>query len=155
MDILYILGLLLAASIAIFRALAALGCSEDLFTGYIKNIEPYLDDPVAYPKIQMITYFFHFLPYYFVAIYGLIYPRQEWMSDWALIHAGAAAQAQFAHIGASLHHRTPYILRVPPTKFATRTFWAVNLFLMIFPHLLARRVFQSDSELKTAKEKKQ
>ena len=35
---------------------------------------------------------FHFVPFYSVAIYGLFYPAQDYMSDWGLIHAGAAAQ---------------------------------------------------------------
>jgi hypothetical protein len=34
----------------------------------------------------------YFVPYYASAIYGLLNPGQVWMSDWALLYAGAAAQ---------------------------------------------------------------
>lgn len=40
----------------------------------------------------MLVYVFYFCPYYVMTIYGLLFPGCEWMPDWALIHAGAAAQ---------------------------------------------------------------
>ena len=55
-------------------------------------------------------------------------------------------QAQFAHIGSSLHHRTPYALRVPPARFPLRFFWLVNLFLFVFPQFLAYRCYRSDTD---------
>ncbi len=50
-------------------------------------------------------------------------------------------QAQVAHIGASLHVRTPYPLRVPSP--AMPVFWAVNaVLLLIMPQVLAYRCVQ-------------
>lgn len=122
--------------------------------------------------LQMLVYLFYFLPYYCMAIYGLLWPANSWMPDWALIHAGASAQvpsilidiiatgsrvsrphqlsmhwwcsywilqAQFSHIGSSIHKRTPYVLRVPQSSMAQSVFWALNVFLLVLPQVLAVR----------------
>ncbi len=43
---------------------------------------------------QMLVYLFYFVPYYVMAIYGLFWPGCEWMTDWSIIHAGAAMQVR-------------------------------------------------------------
>ena len=48
-------------------------------------------------------------------------------------------QAQFSHIGASLHRRTPYVLRVPADPHIRLVFWCLNLFLLVVPQILAYR----------------
>lgn len=48
-------------------------------------------------------------------------------------------QGQFAYIGSSLHHRTPFPLRVPLTDFHRYHFWFFNLLLLIVPQLLVWR----------------
>ncbi|XP_023230375.1 transmembrane 6 superfamily member 1-like [Centruroides sculpturatus] len=108
---------------------------------YLENIEPYLGlkDPAPFPKMQMLVYLFYFLPIYIISIYGLSYPGCTWMIDLSLFHAGAALQAQISHMGASLHPRTPYILRVPPDLYARSVFWIINLILAIIPQLIAYR----------------
>ena len=47
---------------------------------------------------------FYFVPYYGMAIYGLLNPGQHWMVDWSLLHAGAAAQVK--NISYSVFSRT-------------------------------------------------
>lgn len=61
-------------------------------TWYVKNVEPYFEDAGLYAKFQMLTYLYYFVPYYVLAIYGLVVGGQNWMPDWSLIHAGAAMQ---------------------------------------------------------------
>ncbi|XP_071965659.1 transmembrane 6 superfamily member 1-like isoform X2 [Antedon mediterranea] len=136
-DLVMVIYLVLSCAFSLLRMLAAMDSPIPFAQTYVKFYEPYLLDPVIYPKLQMLVYWFYFTPYRLCAIYGLLYPGCEWMSDWALIHAGAAIQGQFSHIGSSLHSRTPYILRVP---INTRpTFWVINLALLVFPQLLAWR----------------
>ena len=43
---------------------------------------------------QMLCYMYYYLYYYLCAIYGLLYLKQGWMADWALLHAGASAQVR-------------------------------------------------------------
>ena len=38
---------------------AALGCSSELTLYYVQRVEPYLQDPVAFPKAQVILASFH------------------------------------------------------------------------------------------------
>lgn len=40
----------------------------------------------------MLVNMYYFVFYYVCAMDGLINPGHLWMSDWAIIHAGAAAQ---------------------------------------------------------------
>lgn len=87
-------------------------------------------------SFQMLVYLFYFTPYYIWMIFILLKPKliqQPWVIDWAIIHAGAAAQAQFCHIGSSLHYRTPYSLRVPQTPVYCSIFWLINLMLLAVP----------------------
>ncbi|XP_004873487.1 transmembrane 6 superfamily member 2 isoform X2 [Heterocephalus glaber] len=129
--------LILAAFFTLFRGLVVLDCPTDTCFDYIYQYEPYLRDPVAYPKVQMLMYLFYGLPFYALASYALLFPGCSWLPDWALVFAGAIGQAQFSHMGASSHPRTPFTYRVPEDAWAP--VFVCNLLYAIGPHLLAWR----------------
>ncbi|XP_061653997.1 transmembrane 6 superfamily member 2 isoform X1 [Phyllopteryx taeniolatus] len=127
--------LLGAVAFSVFRGFVVLDCPLDLCFKYIYQFEPYLKDPVGFPRVMMLVYLFYAVPLLTVVIYGLIRPGCSWMLDWTLFLAGATAQAQWCHIGASLHSRTPFTYRVPTDKL-----WTVitfNVLLAVVPTLLA------------------
>ncbi|XP_042336378.1 transmembrane 6 superfamily member 2 [Sceloporus undulatus] len=133
--------LLFAVIFTLFRGLVVLDCPSEMCFDYIYQQEPYLRDPVAYPKVQMLVFLFYGLPYFCICIYGLLFPGSRWMPDWALICAGAIAQAQFSHVGSSLHQRTPFPYRTPEGAW-----WTVVLSNVIYalgPHLLAYRCLRN------------
>ncbi|KAG8454907.1 hypothetical protein GDO86_001216 [Hymenochirus boettgeri] len=101
MDIVLIVYLLGAIIFTVFRGLLVLDCPSDSCFTYIYQYEPYLRDPVAYPKVQ----------------------------------------AQFAHIGSSLYHRTPYTYRVP--RDAWWVFLISNSMYTFGLQLLAYRCFRN------------
>uniref|UniRef100_G3PQY7 EXPERA domain-containing protein n=1 Tax=Gasterosteus aculeatus aculeatus TaxID=481459 RepID=G3PQY7_GASAC len=85
----------------------------------------------------MLVYSFYALPLLTVFTCGLKTPGCTWMLDWTIFFAGAMAQTQWCHIGASLHSRTPFTYRVPADKW-----WPVislNVLLAVVPVLLALR----------------
>ncbi|XP_068776053.1 transmembrane 6 superfamily member 2 isoform X4 [Struthio camelus] len=91
-DLGLVLFLILAAAFTFFRGLVVLDCPADSCFEYIYQHEPYLRDPVAYPKVQMLVYLFYLLPFFCLCIYGLVRPGCTWMPDWSLVFAGAVAQ---------------------------------------------------------------
>ncbi|XP_028679261.1 transmembrane 6 superfamily member 1-like [Erpetoichthys calabaricus] len=137
LDCVFVLYFLLALGFSIFRGLVTLDCPAKLCQQYVQFQEPYLKDPTAYPKIQMLMYMLYCVPFYIVTIYALLVPGCSWTADLALLHAGALAQGQFSHIGASLHTRTPFSYRVP--EEAKTMFLFINLVYGLLPQLFAYR----------------
>lgn len=136
-DLLLSALLLGAMAFSAFRGFVVLDCPLDVCFTYIYQYEPYLKDPVGFPRVMMLVYFFYALPLLTVFIYGLKTPGCSWMLDWTIFFAGAMAQTQWCHIGASLHSRTPYTYRVPADKW-----WPVitlNVLFAAVPALLALR----------------
>ncbi|XP_076601448.1 transmembrane 6 superfamily member 2-like [Chaetodon auriga] len=144
-DLLLSLLLLAAMAFSVFRGFVVLDCPLDTCFTYIYQFEPYLKDPVGFPRVMMLVYLFYALPLLTLFIYGLNTPGCSWMLDWTIFFAGAMAQTQWCHIGASLHSRTPFTYRVPADKW-----WPVislNVMLAAVPILLALRCHANPSYL--------
>ncbi|XP_036065473.1 transmembrane 6 superfamily member 1 isoform X1 [Oryzias melastigma] len=137
LDLVFVICLLLAFMFCVFRGLIALDCSWKLCHEYTQKYEPYLKDPSAYPKVQMLVSMLYSGPYYIIALYGLLVPGCEWMPDLSLVHSGALAQVQFSYIGASLHTRTPFSYRVPVSS--QLVFMLVNILYTLVPQALCYR----------------
>ncbi|KAF6732590.1 Transmembrane 6 superfamily member 1 [Oryzias melastigma] len=137
LDLVFVICLLLAFMFCVFRGLIALDCSWKWCHDYTQKYEPYLKDPSAYPKVQMLVSMLYSGPYYIIALYGLLVPGCEWMPDLSLVHSGALAQVQFSYIGASLHTRTPFSYRVPVSS--QLVFMLVNILYTLVPQALCYR----------------
>ncbi|XP_050930546.1 transmembrane 6 superfamily member 1 isoform X1 [Lates calcarifer] len=137
LDLLFIIYLIPALAFCVFRGLVALDCSSKFCQDYTQQYEPYLKDPSAYPKVQMLVSMLYSVPYYIITLYGLLVPGCEWMPDLTLVHSGALAQAQFSHIGASLHTRTPFSYRVPADS--QPVFLLINVLYALVPQALCYR----------------
>lgn len=133
--------LLGAIAFTVFRGFVVLDCPLDACFNYIYQYEPYLKDPVGFPRVMMLMFLFYAVPLMVALIYGLTKPGCGWMLDLTIFFAGAMAQAQWCHIGGSLHSRTPFTYRVPTDKW-----WPVislNVLLAAVPSLLALRCLKS------------
>ncbi|CAL1603573.1 unnamed protein product [Knipowitschia caucasica] len=142
-DLLFVIYLIPAFAFCVFRGLIALDCPGQWCQDYANQFEPYLKDPTGYPKVQMLVSMLYSGPYYMMAIYALTVPGCQWMPDLTLVHSGALAQAQFSHIGASLHTRTPFSFRVPVNS--QPLFLLVNVLYALVPQLLCNRCCTSPS----------
>ncbi|EEC01611.1 conserved hypothetical protein [Ixodes scapularis] len=130
-----------STTVLLLGVATVLGTNVSWITRYVTFVEPYLlqRDPAPFAKMQMLVYLFHHLPLQFASAFALLVPGCHWMPDLSVFMAGAMLQGQVAHIGASFHPRTPYVMRVPPEPASWVTFWTVNLLLALGPQFLAYR----------------
>ncbi|XP_029939025.1 transmembrane 6 superfamily member 2 [Salarias fasciatus] len=138
MDLVLVLLLLAAMTFTILRGLVALDSPLEACAIYLKHYEPYLKDPVGFPRVMMLHFLFYGLPLLGAFVYGLLRPGCTWMADWTVFFAGAMIQCQWSHIGGSLHSRTTAPFRIPHDVF-----WSVlaaNLLYAVTPILVAMRV---------------
>ncbi|KAG7273172.1 hypothetical protein CRUP_019299 [Coryphaenoides rupestris] len=130
-------AVLAAMAFTVFRGVVVLDCPLDACFTYTFQYEPYLKDPVGFPRVMMLVYLFYGLPLLAACLCGLSRPGCGWMLDWTLLFAGAVTQTQWCHIGGSFHSRTPFTYRVPADKW-----WPVvvlNALYVALPVLLALR----------------
>ncbi|CAF1194006.1 unnamed protein product [Adineta ricciae] len=146
LDILFIGYFIFAILFAIFRVLHALKTPLTKNSFYY-DYEPYILNKSGFPTVQLLTYGFYFVAYYYLAINALIFYDQQpsqynWFPDWTMVHAGAAAQAQFSYLLSSLHDPPlfpePSWAAIPPNNWWISV--GLNLILAIVPQLLAFRV---------------
>ncbi|XP_012671050.2 transmembrane 6 superfamily member 2b [Clupea harengus] len=137
LDLLLSVGLCAAMAFTLFRGLVVLGCPLEEFTSYPTKYEPYLNDPVAYPRVMMLCFLFYALPLLGAFVYGLRTPGCTWMLDWTVFVAGAMTQCQWCHIGASLHPRTAAVYHIPESSMVPVLL--VNVLYAAVPLLLAKR----------------
>ncbi|KAM9832024.1 transmembrane 6 superfamily member 2 [Neosynchiropus ocellatus] len=138
LDLMLVILLLAAMGFTILRGLAAMDSPLGATSIYLRHYEPYLKDPVGFPRVTILHQFFYGLPVMGAFIYGLLKPGCTWMSDWTVFFAGAVIQCQWAHVGGSLHPRTTVPFRIPNTMFPTVL--AANLLYTLTPVLVALRV---------------
>ncbi|KAK7115894.1 transmembrane 6 superfamily member 1-like [Littorina saxatilis] len=142
LDLLFLVFFACALVLGVARGLNAIGAEIPYLRDYVITYEPYLSDPVGFPKVQMLVNMFYFGLYYLCVIDGLLNPGQLWMADWSIIQAGASAQSQFVYLASAIHPKTPKNFRAPKTGVPAAVFWGVNLLLLIVPHLFALRCFK-------------
>ncbi|XP_062306233.1 transmembrane 6 superfamily member 2b [Osmerus eperlanus] len=136
-DLMLVLLALAAMAFTIFRGLVALDAPLEACTIYLKQYEPYLKDPVGYPRVMMLHFLFYGVPLLGALVYGLVEPGCNWMPDLSVFFAGAMAQCQFAHMGGSLHSRTMAPYRIPGDAFLV--VMAANLVYVAIPQIIAMR----------------
>ncbi|XP_066504353.1 transmembrane 6 superfamily member 2b [Hoplias malabaricus] len=137
LDLLLVVCILGTLGFTLFRGLAVLDCPMEMFTSYVNQYEPYLKDPVGFPKVMMLLLLFHALPLLGSFVYGLITPGCTWMLDWTIYLAGAMLQTQWCHIGATLHPRTAEVYHAPESTLLSVLL--LNLLYALVPLLLALR----------------
>uniref|UniRef100_A0A672SHV2 Transmembrane 6 superfamily member 2 n=1 Tax=Sinocyclocheilus grahami TaxID=75366 RepID=A0A672SHV2_SINGR len=106
-----------------------------ILNGYVTEYEPYLKDPVGFPKVTILLLLFRALPMLGSFEYGLCTPGCTWMLDWMVYFAGAILQCQWSHAGASLHPHTAEMYRIPVTNLVPillfNLLYAAGLVLLI------------------------
>ncbi|CAF3794005.1 unnamed protein product [Rotaria socialis] len=146
LDICFILYMIFGIVFAIFRAFHALKIPMTTNSIYYK-FEPYILNASGFPLIQLLTYAFYFIPYYCSAINALLFydqqpSRFQWLPDWTMVHAGAAAQAQFSYLLSSLHN--PPLFPDSSWSPIPSEYWftsvGLNIILAIIPQLFAFRI---------------
>ncbi|XP_020795792.1 transmembrane 6 superfamily member 2b [Boleophthalmus pectinirostris] len=137
-DLLLVVLLLAAIAFTILRGLVALDAPLEFCSIYLRQYEPYLKDPVGFPRVMMLHQFFYGLPLLGAFLYGLLKPGCTWMSDLTIFFAGAMIQCQWAHIGGSLHARTAAPFRIPSDALCLVL--TANVLYALTPVLVALRV---------------
>ena len=153
LDLLFVNYLVLATIFAVFRLLLVLKVPMVNGSMYY-DYEPYMSNTSGFPLVQILTYGFYFVPFYCAAIRALFFYDEEpsqyrWFPDWVMIHAGAAAQAQFSYLCSSLRNPPLYsdsTWSPIPAQYQTISI-TLNLLLAIVPQLLALRVCTGNRDL--------
>lgn len=146
LDLIFILYMVFGIVFAVFRALHVLKVPM-MQNSFYRQYEPYMLNASGFPLVQLLTYAFYFVPFYCSAINALLFHHEQpskfqWLPDWAMIHAGAAAQAQFSYLLSSLHN-PPLFPDASWSAIPSDYWWitvGLNAILAIVPQLFAFRI---------------
>jgi hypothetical protein len=145
-DIFFVAYMIFAIIFAFYRVLHVLE-TPMMATSIYYEYEPYILNKSGFPLVQLLIYAFYFVPYYCAAIIALLFYNKQpskfqWLPDWTMVHAGAAAQAQFSYLCSSLHNPPLFpdaIWTQIPSEYWFLTVGR-NLILAIVPQLFAFRI---------------
>lgn len=142
----------LCACICVLRALVVMRSRLPFAERYASSFEPHLQDPTAYPTLQMLTYFFYLLPYLAWACCHLwegtpahpLDPDAMRFSDATLLVVGALLQGTFSYVGAALHEGGAFPhkdwKRQSTEGQSWQVFVAVNALMLLTPLLILLRI---------------
>jgi hypothetical protein len=153
LDSIFIIYLLFAIVFSIYRVLHVLQ-TPIMNQSIYYNYEPYMLNTSGFPMIQLIMYAMYFVPYYCAAIRSFLFYDQQpsqfrWFPDWTMLHAGAAAQAQFSYFSASLYNPSLFpdsSWSTIPTEHRPLTI-TLNSILAIVPQVMAWRVCSGNRDV--------
>lgn len=166
-DALLIVAAFLCSCICVLRALVVLRSRLPLAEHYGAAFEPHLQDPTAYPTLQMLTYFFYLVPYLAWACLQLwsgvsaqplldagaaarfrdatqLDAGSARFRDVTLLVVGALLQGSFSYVGAALHEGGAFPhkdwRRQSTEGLAWWVFVGVNAVMLLTPILILVRV---------------
>ena len=111
-DALFALFFIVASVVAYLRFLAAENSPHELGV-FWRGVEVHLVEPHGYGRTMALVQVFYFVPFFILAARDLINGTEyPWVTDMALIYAGAAAHAETCFIIPSFHYLTeaPYMV---------------------------------------------
>ncbi|HCS29236.1 MAG TPA: hypothetical protein DIW43_17395 [Spongiibacteraceae bacterium] len=112
------IALLSLAGFSLFRLLVAFNPETGITSGWA-GIEPYLQSPMAYPRLQIAVYAFWLAPFCLIAALSLWRTSSQGISHWAWIFVGVVCQGQFAHIIAGMSDKNEAAYQIASGSSAT------------------------------------
>lgn len=143
-DHLLVLFHMAALCLHCFRAAVVLGSKSPAALGYGAGVEPALlastADSFGFLRVQLLEYFFYYVPFHAWAIACAYLPPTESHTAWATVVAGGYMQAQATYVGSAAFQWVDF---EPLARLSTpTTFWLVAIGFACLPAAYAARCWQ-------------
>ena len=133
-DAILVLFLLFAMCFNLMRGLGALGSKIPIVAYYIKNYEPYINEPAQFGSTWVLYTAVYVIPFYLSVLFNYTKPMSQWIVNLSVFFAASLLQGTFIYLSYTWYPSSDSNFQIPKDSLSFAV--SINVFLIAIAHLV-------------------